>query len=105
MARKITDNRTFNGSRIFKIKSYDGYIEFVECESLKDLHTYIALECIFKFPLSSITEIRPDGTTPRIQRLSLKQYKQISEAEARKKEMERVIREVESYMEVDYGEG
>lgn len=101
MARKITDNRTFNGSIIFKIKSHDGYIEFVECESINDLHTYIALEWIFKIPLSSITEIRPDGTTPRIKRLSWQKYERIQKAEEHKREMERVIREIEAHMEVD----
>lgn len=43
MARKISDNVSFNSNRIFRIKSVDGYAEFVECESLRDLHKYIAL--------------------------------------------------------------
>lgn len=104
MARKISDNATFNGNRIFRIKSQDGYAEFVECESLRDLHKYIALKWVFEKVLLSIVEIKYDGTTPKIKRLSLKEYKAIYEAETRKADLERAIREIEANMEVDYGE-
>ena len=107
MARKISDNATFNCNRIFRIKSVNGYIEFVECSSLDDLHKYIAFEWLFSEYtklLQSIVEIRPDRTTPKIKRLSIGKYKKIYDLENHKKDVERAIREVESYMEVDYGE-
>lgn len=97
MARKISDNVTFNSNRIFRIKSVDGYAEFVECESLCDLHKYIALEWIFEKALLSVVEIKYDGTTPKIKRLSLREYKAIYEAETRKADLEQAIREIEAF--------
>jgi hypothetical protein len=87
MARKISDNATYNGNRIFCIKSEDGYAEFVECESLCDLHKYIALKWIFERVLVSIIEIKYDGT----------EYKTIYEAETRKADLKQAIREIEAF--------
>lgn len=97
MARKISDNVTSNGNRIFCIKSKGGYAEFVECESLRDLHKYIALKWIFERVLLSIIEIKYDGTMPKIKRLSLKEYKAIYEAETRKADFEQIIREIVAF--------
>ena len=97
MARKISDNVTSNGNRIFCIKSKGGYAEFVECESLRDLHKYIALKWIFERILLSIIEIKYDGTMLEIKRLSLKEYKAIYEAETRKADLEQAIQEIEAF--------
>ena len=97
MARKISDNVTFCSYRIFLIKSRTGYSEFVECESLQDLHKYLALEWIFKKEFSSVVEIKYNGTTPRIKRLSLKEYKTICETETRKKNLQQAIQEIEAF--------
>ena len=97
MARKISDNATYNGNRIFCIKSEDGYAEFVECESLCDLHKYIALKWIFERVLVSIREIKYDGTMPKIKWLSLREYKAIYKAETHKADLKQAIREVEAF--------
>ena len=70
MIREIKEN-------LYKVNFYCGGTHFVECDNINDLFDYITDFEIKGYIVSSVNEIRLDGTTPRVAFKSNKEYKKI----------------------------
>ncbi len=61
--------------KLYKIKRFYGKTEFVEADNIDDVARYVGESDKAGHKVSSVTEINPDGTHPRIAISKLQAYK------------------------------